>query len=195
MPYRRIHLTGPDGRTEAIWCRLTDQALMAWLSERHYLRAKGYPDRPCDVDGPTVRLWVQHDGEAGLRYFQERAAEAALVGSFPIFVAAWHAPVDSGVKLIVTGLADGSIVSRVILEDPSGNRTVDKAHRYGPDEVPDVVWAQIEHILGFINEAGYWDDEPLITDYLDFVALDAELEAARADAIAAGLMTERKLDA
>ena len=49
--------------------------------------------------------------------------------------------------------------------------------------------------MGFIDAAGHWEDEALVTDYSDFVALEAEVEAAKADARAAGLMTERKLDA
>ena len=195
MAYRRIHLTGPDGRSEAFWCRLTDEALLAWLAERTYLRGRGYPDRPCDVDGPSIRLWLQHDGEAMRPYFRERAAGAALVGAFPVYVVAWRGLDDSTAKVIVTGLADGSLLSRVILEDPSGRRTVDKAHRYGPDEDPDAVWSAIVRVVGFVNEAGHWVGDPLVTDYLDCVALDAELDAAKADAIAAGLMTERKLDA
>jgi hypothetical protein len=194
VPYRRVHLINGD-KTEVLWSRVSDQATVTWLSERARLRARGYPDRPPDCDLPTIRVWVEHDGEAMLPYFRERAAEAALEGAFPTYVVAWHAPDDSGVKLIVTGLADGSLISRVVLEDPSGKRTVDKAHRYPPEDDPNDVWDAVVRVIGFVNEAGYWDGEPLITDYLEFVALDAELEAARADAIAAGLMTERKLDA
>ncbi len=194
MPYRPVRIINGD-KTETFWSRITDQAVMAWLSERSYLKARGFPDRPCDVDTPTMRLWVEHDGEAKLPHFRERAAEAALGGAFPVFVASWHAHDDSGAKVIVTGLADGSLISRVILEDPAGHRTVDKAHRYGPDEDPDDVWDSIVRIVGFVNEAGHWVGDPLVTDVQDFAELDAELEAARADAMVAKLVTERKLDA
>jgi hypothetical protein len=73
--------------------------------------------------------------------------------------------------------------------------TIDKGHLYPPSDDPDDVWDAVTRIVGFIDAADLWDDTALVTDYLDFVALDAEIEAAEADAVAAGLMTKRKLDA
>jgi len=57
VPYRPVHLT-IGHRTETLWSRVSDEAVIAWLAERPYLRSRGYPDRPPDVDTPTVRLWL-----------------------------------------------------------------------------------------------------------------------------------------
>ena len=50
------------------------------------------------------------------------------------------------------------------------------------------------HIVGVIDAAGLWEAEALVTDYQGFVALEAEVAAARADARAAGWREVRKLD-
>ena len=92
-------------------------------------------------------------------------------------------------------MLDGSFVGRLILEDEAGNQTIDKGHHYPPEDDPDDVWDAVTRIVGFISAAGHWEGEPIVTDFVDFVALEAEVEAARVDARAAGLMTERKVDA
>jgi len=46
-----------------------------------------------------------------------------------------------------------------------------------------------------MSEAGHCDRDPLVTDHGDFTELEAEVEAARADARAAGLLEERTFDA
>lgn len=193
MPYRPVHLTIGQ-RTETLWSRISDEATMAWLAERPYLRSRGYPDRPPDVDTPTVRLWIARPSEERLPYFRDRVREAAG-GTFPVYSVSWQAPDGSGAKVVVTGLPDGSLLSRVMLEDESGTRTVDKAHRYPPEDDPDDIWDAVTRIVGFIDAFGGWEGEPLMTDYADFLALEAEVEAAKADARAAGLLEERRLDA
>ena len=50
-------------------------------------------------------------------------------------------------------------------------------------------------IVGFVNESGHRDGQPMVTDYWDFRTLDAEIEAANTDTIAAGLITECRVDA
>jgi acetylornithine deacetylase/succinyl-diaminopimelate desuccinylase-like protein len=102
----------------------------------------------------------------------------------------WHRPNGFTTKIIVTGLGDGSFVNRVCIVDDSGNRSVDKAHRLGPDVDPDAVWAEVETIVRAINEApmGWQPRDPMLTTYSDFLALDADVDAAEADAKAAGLL-------
>ena len=194
MPYRPVRIITGD-KTETLWSRVSDEATLAWLAERHYLRKKGYPDRPPDVDTATVRLWLARPSEERLPYFRRLAHEAPLGGSFLVFTITWHAPDGSGARFLLTGHLDGSFIGRLILEDEAGNQTIDKGHRYGPEDDPDDVWDAVTRIVGFINAAGHWEGEPLVTDYLDFVALEAQVEAARADAKAAGLLEKRKVDA
>jgi hypothetical protein len=194
VPYRRVRLINGD-KTEVLWSRVSDEATIAWLAERHYLRKKGYPDRPPDVDTKTVRLWLARPSEEDLPYFRRLAYQAPPGGSFPVYTITWHAAGGSGAKFLVSGLADGSFVGRLVLEDEVGTMTIDKGHLYPPSDDPDDVWDAVTRIVGFIDAADLWDDTALVTDYLDFVALDAEIEAAEADAVAAGLMTKRKLDA
>lgn len=194
MPYRRVRIINGD-KTETLWSRVSDEATIAWLAERTYLAKRGYPDRPPDVDTPTVRLWLARPSEERLPYFRRLAHEAPLGGSFPVYTIVWHSPDGSGARFLVSGLLDGSFVGRLILEDEAGNMTIDKGHHYPPSDDPDDVWAAVTTIIAFINAAGHWEGEALVSDYESFVALEVEVEAAKADARAAGLMTERKLDA
>lgn len=194
MPYRRVRIHNGD-ETETLWSRVSDEATIAWLAERAYLRSKGYPDRPPDVDTPTVRLWLARPSEERLPYFRRLVYEVPLGGSFPVFTITWHAPDGSGAKFLLSGLLDGSFVGRLILEDEVGTLTVDKGHNYAPEDDPDVVWDAVTRIVGFVDAAPHWEGTALVTDYGDFVALEAEVEAARADARAAGWLDERKPDA
>jgi hypothetical protein len=187
VPYRNVRITNGD-TTETLWSRVSDEATIAWLNERSYLRAKGCPDRPPDVDTRTVRLWLARPGEERLAYFRRLAHEAPVGGSFPVYTITWHAPDGSGARFILTGLLDGSFVGRLILEDEAGNMTIDKGHHYPPEDDPDDVWDAVTTIVAFVDAAGLWADVALVTDYLDFVALEADIEAARADARAAGLI-------
>ena len=194
MSYRKVRIINGH-KSETLWSRVSDEATMAWLAERHYLRKKGYPDRPPDVDTPTVRLWLARPSEEDLPYFRRQVYEAPLGGSFPVYTITWHAPDGSGAKYLLTGLLDGSFVGRLILEDEAATSTIDKGHLYPPGDDPDDVWDAVTRIVGFIDAAGLWEDVALVTDYGDFLALEAEVEAARADALAAGLTAERKCDA
>ncbi len=193
MPYRPVYLCTPDGGPQTFMVRVSDAALASWLAERARLRAYGYPDRPPDVDGPTLRAWLPRLGEQLLPYFRGRLARSAGTGDtlvFPVSTATWHQPDGVVTKVLLTGLADGSFVNRVVIVEPSGDCPVAKTHRLGPDIKPDAVWAEVETIVRAINEApmGWGRDDPLVTTYPDFLALDDEVEAAEADARAAGLL-------
>jgi hypothetical protein len=191
MPYRTINLLGEEGVAETFRVRIPDAAVLAWLEERSRLRAQGYPDRPNDVDTPSHRAWIPRQGEQGLPYF---AAGALLSGRgetvFPIYGATWYAPGAIVTKVTVTGLGDGSLVSRVSIDHEGGKRPVDKVKVYPPDVDPDAIWHEIETIVRAINEApmGCEPRDPMVTTYWDFLALDDEVEAAQADARVAGLL-------
>jgi hypothetical protein len=193
MPYRPISLPSENGAAETHWVRVDDRAVAEWLPERARLRHRGYPDRPPDVDTPTLRAWLPRLGEQALPYFRDRAARSAGTGDalvFPVFTATWHRPHSATTKVILTGLGDGSFLSRVVIVDESGNCPVDKAHRLGPDLDPNAVWAEVETVIRAINEApmGWEPRDPMVTDYLDFLDLDAEVETAETEARAAGLL-------
>jgi hypothetical protein len=109
---------------------------------------------------------------------------------FPVLTASWHRPNGSTAKVLIHGSGDGSFTSRVVIVDPSGSTPVDKVHRLGPDVDPDAVWEEIETIVRAINESrmGWYPEDPLVTDYVDFLVLDEEVELAKAEARAAGLL-------
>ena len=69
MPYRRIRLPSESGHPEPFWVRVPNGAVVEWLGERDRLRADGYPDRPPDIDTPTLRVWLPRPAELGLPYF------------------------------------------------------------------------------------------------------------------------------
>lgn len=193
MPYRPIILPAEKGHPETHWVRIPDAAVAEWLAERAGLRRRGYPDRPPDIDTPTLRAWVPRLGEATLPYFRNLPARSAGTGDtliFPVFTATWHRPNSTTTKVLVTGFGDGSFLSRVVIVDPSGDCPVDKAHLLSPDTNPDAVWAEVERIVAFINEAPMgWEPRcPMLTTYADFVAVDDEVQAAEAEARAAGLL-------
>ena len=193
MPYRPISLPSENGLPETFSVRVPDAAVEAWLPERAALRHRGYPDRPPDIDTETLRAWLPRLGEGTLPYFRDLPARSAGTGNalaFPVFTATWHRPSGTTTKVLVTGFGDGSVMSRVVIVNASGDCPVDKAHCLGSDVSPDAVWGEIETIVRAINEApmGWEPRVPMVTTYLDFVALDAEVETAEADARAAGLL-------
>jgi hypothetical protein len=193
MPYRPISLPFENGLPETHLVRIPDVAVAEWLRERARLRALGYPDRPPDVDTPTLRAWLPRLGEVTLPYFRDLPARLTGTGdalAFPVFTATWHRPGGSTTKVLVTGFGDGSFMSRVVIVDASGDCPVDKAHRLGPEVSPHAVWAEVETIIAAINEAPMrWQPrDPMVTTYLDFLALDDEVETAEAEARAAGLL-------
>jgi hypothetical protein len=128
-----------------------------------------------------------------LSYFRGRIAQSTGIGdalAFPVFTATWHRPGGTTTKVLVTGFGDGSFMSRVLIVNASGDSPVDKAHRLGADINPASVWAEVETIVAAINEApmGWQPRDPMVTTYLDFLALDDEVEAAETEARAAGLL-------
>jgi len=191
MPYRSISLPADNGLPETFWVRVSDAAVAEWLRERDRLRALGYPNRPPDVDTPTLRAWLPRLGELDHPYFAGRTTARPLAESItPIYTAVWHAPDRATTKVLVSGAGDGAIVSRVVIEHPSGRHPVDKVKVYPPDSDPNAVWREIEVLLMAINEAplGWGPGDPLVTDYGDYLRLDAEVEVAEAEARAAGLL-------
>ena len=193
MPYRPISLLAENGLSETFWVRVSDAAVAEWLPERDVLRRRGFPDRPPDVDTPTLRAWLPRLGEQTLPYFRDlpaRSAGARDALAFPVFTATWHRPSGVTTKVILTGLGDGSFLNRVLIVDASGASPVDKAHRLGPNVDPEVIWQEVETIIRAVNEApmGWEPRDPMVTTYADFLVLDAETEAAEADARAAGLL-------
>lgn len=195
MAYRRIDIIGLDGKPETLWCRVSEEVFLSWLGERAYLKAHGYPDRPPDVDTATIRAWLPHQGEESLSYFRAGSGgDAPSTGVFSVYTASWHAPPSHGAKVIITGLPDGALLSRVIIEGPDDGDRIDKAHQYPATTAPEVVWGEVETIITFINEARMGWDEPLVTDYPDFEALDVALAVARTEARAAGITAKRGVD-
>ena len=193
MPFRRVTLSSDNGLPETFWVRVSVAAVAEWLPERADLKRPGCPDRPPDIDSPALRAWLPRPGEHDLPFFRGRLAPSAGTGDtlvFPVFMAIWHRPNGVTTKVLLTGMGDGSFLSRVVIVDPSGACPVDKAHRLSPVVEPDVVWAEVETIVRAINEApmGWEPQDPIVTTYLDFLALDDEVEAAEAEARAAGLL-------
>jgi len=193
VPYRALLLRSPDGTAEAHRVRVSDAAVVEWLRERTHLRARGFPDRPPDIDTDTLRAWLPRLGELGLPYFRDRAGHPSVPSDttlFPVYTAVWHAPGGLTTKVLVTGRGDGGFLSRVVIVHASGDCPVDKVHRLDPDADPDTVWAEVETIVRAINEApvGWGPCDPLVTTYPDFLALDVEVETAEADARVAGLL-------
>jgi hypothetical protein len=109
---------------------------------------------------------------------------------FGVYLVAWTRTGGGAVRVIVTGRPDGAFLSRVVIEEASGACVTDKFRLYGPDLDPDALWADIERIVAAIAEhiPDAAPRDPLVTTYLDFLAVDVELGAAKADALAAGLL-------
>ncbi len=77
MPYRSTHIQTAMKAAETFIVRIPDTAIAAWLLERDELLAKGYPDRPPDVDQATLRAWLARPGALTVahRCSRETAAE------------------------------------------------------------------------------------------------------------------------
>jgi hypothetical protein len=188
VPYRRIAIHQPSGQVETVWSRIPPEAFVAWLSVRDELRGHGYPDRSPDVDTATLRLWLPFIGETAIPYLRDVPEP---IDSFPVLSVVWTRPDGPTVKIIVMGYGDGAFTSRVTFDAPSGERTLDQTHHIDPDIDPDAVWEEIETLITVIDAypGGWGADQPVVTDYTDFLATDAEIALAEADAEAAGLLT------
>jgi len=191
MSYRPIILPSENGLPETHWVRVPDAAIAEWLAERARLKRHGYPNRPPDVDLPAMRAWLPRPGEQDHPYFAGRSAARPMAESiWPIYTAVWHAPDRATTKILISAAGDGAILSRVLIEHPSGERPVDKVKVYPPDADPDMIWGEIEVLIMAIDAAplGWGPEDPLITDHADYLRLDAEVEVAEAEARAAGLL-------
>jgi hypothetical protein len=192
MPYRTLALNSEIG-ADLVLVRISDAAIADWLAERDQLRTAGYPDRPPDIDTPTLRAWLPRPGEQMLPYFRRASASAPDVApeaEFGVLTVVWSRNDGGSVKVVVTGLADGSFASRAVIVDASGTASDDMARVYGAEDDPDAVWAQIAMVIAFIAETlpDAAPRDPLVSTYWDFVAVDVELETAKAEALAAGLL-------
>lgn len=192
MPFRTTRIRTPAGAVEVFDVRIPDPAVVAWLLERDDLRARGYPDRPPDVDTRTLRAWLARPGEERLRYFLDHAAapsEVGILDTFPVFMAVWTSPHGTA-RVMVTGYANGYFENRVTLVNSDGECPVDAGRPLPADLDPDAVWAEIEAVVSHLNEApaGWGPDGPLVTTYRDFLAFDGEVRVAEAEARAAGLL-------
>ena len=135
----------------------------------------------------TVRLWLPHAGEAGLPLLRD---VSDATESFPVLSVVWTRPDGLTAKVMVMGYADGSFTSRVSFEAPSGERTLDQTHHIDADVDPSEVGEEIETLLAMVDACpgGWGPDQPVVTDYCEFVACDAEIALAEAEATAAGLL-------
>jgi hypothetical protein len=196
MPYRTFQILSQGGRSETFWVRIDNRAIAEWLPERAGLKRRGFPDRPPDVDTPTLRAWLPRSGEHDHPYFAGRTTARPMAESiWPVYTAVWHAHDRATTKVLVSAAGDGAIVSRVLIEHPSGSHPVDKVKVYPPDCDPDEVWREIEVLVMAIDAAplGWGPEDPLVTDYVDYLRLDKEVETAEAEARAAGLLAPERL--
>lgn len=123
MPYRPVSLLADNGLPETFWVRVSDAAVAEWLHERADLQRDGYPDRPPDVDSPTLRAWLPRPGEYDHPYFAGRSAVLKGTQSiWPVYTVVWHAPDRTTTKILVSGTGDGGFTSRVLIEHRSGER-------------------------------------------------------------------------
>jgi hypothetical protein len=73
--YSKVTITNHEtGEVEEFAVRIGPNGLRDWLMDREKLAATGHPDRPPDVDTPTLRAWLPHPGEEELPYFQRTGA-------------------------------------------------------------------------------------------------------------------------
>lgn len=178
MPYSD-RIINVNGQMEHFSVRVSDAALAEWLGVRARLREQGFPDRPPDVDTPTIRAWVERPGEEDLPYFQKERAKAEG-GVFAILSMAWHSG-DFMVKLYVTGFGTGAIHIDVF-QSHQGVEVAHVGHQHGPEADPDAVWADVESFIEMTESKGWVEGEPKVTWLSDFQAIEDELELARAEA-------------
>lgn len=159
--------------------RISDASVEQWLGIREQLRMAGYPDRPPDVDTPTIRAWVERPGEETLPYFSQRREQEAA-GYFPVITMAWHAG-GLMVNLYVTGFADGSF-NLDAYQTHNGAQLAHVGVQAEPEGDLDEFWDRAEELMAEVDSKGWLPDEPAVTWPWDFEAIEAELELATADA-------------
>ena len=178
MPYRTVTVQHPDGRREEFRTRLEPHAFVEWAAERDELRAKGYPDRPPDVDTSKNRLWIPHPGEEG---FEVDPATVQGIPEFTVITYSWT-EYPLRVLLAVDGFGDGSFVVRSRGEElVTGTRLHDVKKRYEPDADPDVVGDHVEEMVAFLNTRDWPEGQPLVVDYEEYEELIAESALATAE--------------
>ena len=105
-----------DGRTIPIF--ITDDALAEWEEHRRLLALNGYPDRPPDIDTPTLRSWILHPGEPG--YEKDRLPNPSVVRE-PYESLSVALPRMPGLKILVDQNADKQIFIRTRIQESDGS--------------------------------------------------------------------------
>lgn len=199
MAYDRVVIMNPStGTAETFRVRISRQAVIEWVAEREALTAAGFPDRPPDVDLPTIRTWVQHPGEEQHPYFTSKVEGDP---AWPIWTSRWHGgeELDISIGLFwsvdhygIHVLATGTRVEELHWPDDAihENGQVRSDRTFPADHTEDEVWGSFELLIAAFNEASdQWPEkDPLVTDYTDYVVMDMEVELAKAD-IARGFIS------
>lgn len=201
MAYDRMVVMNPETNEARIFnVRISDEGFADWLMNRDRLVEQGFPDRPPDVDTPTLRFWVQHPGEEKLPYFADAPKRQSYLDpnliDYPVYIAHWHA-LDVAVRIAlyvndhgpwrIEMHASGAGVNtipfakmpiswQVAGEDAAGGRRARVRTGGG-------FWADFERVMALINGSRDWGaGEPYVTTYVDFVEAEAEIMLAEADA-------------
>lgn len=185
MPYRTMTVEYSDGTVERIRCRISDEAFREWLAEREQLRALGSPDRPPDVDNDFITAWAQVAGEENHPYFQPGATPVDIeaTGKDEICLAiSWRTPELPDTKLIVMARGDGSFDVRCFTFMGPEIGLGEAGHVIPADASLEDTNDDLQTAMANIAEAMPWEpDAALIHTYADTVAVDAELELAKAE--------------
>jgi hypothetical protein len=169
MTYVRIQLEHPDGMVEEFDVRISPQGVQEWLRDRDSLRASGRPDRPPDVDTPTLRAWVQHPGEQH-PFFARRGAP---LDQLPEAAVVWHEAERKVTWLMQT--TDEGYHTEAVNQHVSGAVVSHMRHDYPIDE-PEAVELEVE-ALALICDAERID----VTTPTDYELARLEYAAAVAD--------------
>ena len=163
MPYREIFLGGG----EVSIARISDEAIIEWLSVRERNKNIGYPDRPPDIDNEFMRSWIQHPSDPGYKELKEQAR----VNSFPVIsISAELSDIEA--KLLI-GYNEGEgytfrILARVL---KTGEALLDRTS-------VKIEWDEqyYENVLTLYSNMFIHphSDPPLISTYLDYEEMQAE---------------------
>lgn len=165
MPYREVYLAGG----EVAIARISDEAIIEWLSVRERNKTIGYPDRPPDVDNEYMRSWIQRPGDPGY----EDLKEHAVAESFPIMTIAEEDLQGSIEAKLLIGYNEGEgYTFRVVVRRLStGETLLDKTSvkTEWDEQYYEDVLATYSNM--FIHS---YSDPPLISTYFDYEEAVAE---------------------
>ena len=175
----RLYPEGDEGPTEVFDVRISEQGFIEWAQQREMLREMGYPDRPPDVDTPTLQAWVPHPGEEDHPYFRNHpvpSPEEADILPFRVYSITWTARADgSRMAWLVAGGPDGSF--EVNVESDVG---VAFQREYPKEMDPDAVGADMDTVLAELSER-IPDAVVRVTTYAEYLDFDAQMAEAVAD--------------